>query len=210
MADYPVLNHAEMVFRPGDREAAQALFETMGFRVGELPAFDDSPWMVVFVDRDAPEDEIIVDNLMYANESTLAQQNLEAKVQEFLDSDAEFKRLHDRYQELRVERPQYNFHFGSSVPTREEWQARVDALKEANESHPLLKGRLQIDVREPFTDNPLALGGLSQLFLITDIISVGVYPFASLLFDLQWSPGAEVLLKTMPTADQYPDRKDLV
>jgi hypothetical protein len=202
MADRPILNHAEMVFRPGDRDAAKALYEVMGFRVGEIPGF---PWMSIDVDADAPEGELRVDNLMYANESTPAQQNLEAALDRVLASDADLADKLARYRTIRRAHPQYVFHFGASVPTREDWIARVEAIREANESHPLLKGRIELDVRE--AGDPTALGGLSQAFIYTEIIECQLYQFGGMLFDLQWSPGTEKLLATMPTS--FPDRLEM-
>jgi hypothetical protein len=61
-----------MVCRPGDREAARALFETMRFRVDEYPGF---PWLTINIDAGAGPGG---DNVLYANESTPAQQNVEA------------------------------------------------------------------------------------------------------------------------------------
>jgi hypothetical protein len=203
MADRPIINHAEMVFRPGDREAARALFQKLGFRVGEIEGF---PWLAIDVDHEAPEGELRVDNVMYANESTPAQQNLEAALQQKLDDDPEFANLFKRYMDIRFERPQYHFHYGASVPTHEDWKRRVDDLAEANESHPELKGRLHLSAREP--GDPGALGGLSQLFVYTDIICCGPHPFGPMLFDLQWSPGTERLLETMPTS--FPDRLQMI
>src|SRR5438874_5921109 len=64
VAERPLLNHSEMVYRPGDRDAARAFFDAMGFAVSEIPDF---PWLVITVD---PEAGWGVDNVMYANEST--------------------------------------------------------------------------------------------------------------------------------------------
>ncbi|MDP9318833.1 MAG: hypothetical protein M3O94_07135, partial [Actinomycetota bacterium] len=64
MAERPLLNHVEMVYQPGDRDAARAFFETLGFGVSDLPG---GPWLVITVD---PEAGLSTDNVMYANEPT--------------------------------------------------------------------------------------------------------------------------------------------
>lgn len=180
MADRPTLNHAEMVYRPGDRETARALFETMGFGVAEYDAF---PWLVVNIDAAAGRGR---DNVMYVNESTPAQQNFEASFAEVLAGNSELADKLERYRKIRRAHPQYVFHFGASVATHEDWAARVEALREANVTHDLLKGRIDMDVREPGV--PGALGPLSQAFIYTDIISIGPLQVGGLLFDLQWAP----------------------
>jgi len=199
MAERPLLNHAEMVYRPGDRDAARAFFETMGFAVSELPAF---PWLVITVD---PEAGWGVDNVMYANESTPAQQNFEKAFEQALASDSELAGTLQRYLGIRRAHPQYVFHFGASVPTHEDWQERVERLQEANRSHPLLAGRIEMDVYEPGV--PGALGPLSQAFIYTDIIAVGPRQLARLLFDLQWAP--EIDFQNMVPIE-FPDRLAMV
>jgi hypothetical protein len=179
VAERPLLNHVEMVYQPGDREAAQAFFETMGFAVSDLPG---GPWLVITVDPETPG----VDNVMYANEPTPAQKNLEAALEQAIANDSELADTLDRYRSIRRAHPQYVFHFGASVPTHEEWQARVERLQEANNSHPLLEGRLDIKISEPGL--PGALGPLSQAFIYTDILACGPFALATILFDLQWSP----------------------
>ncbi len=202
MADRPILNHAELVYRPGDREAAQAFFETMGYEVVERPGF---PWLSIIVDPQSDPGRR-VDGLMYICESTPAQQNLEAALDALTAENPDLADKFQRYRRIRRAHPQYVFHFGGSVPTHEDWQARVDRLREANESHPLLKGRLEIDVREP--GDPTALGGLSQAFIHTDIVQVGVIQGGGILFDLQWAPSMEVLIETFPK--EFPDRLAMV
>ena len=182
MAELPLLNHSEMVYRPGDRDAARAFFETMGMTVSELPDF---PWLIISVDPNLGQG----DNVMYAQESTPAQQNLEKKLDSLLAADSELKDLLERYQKIRRAHPQYVFHFGASTPTHEDWQQRVDKLQEANENHPLLKGRIEMYVYEPGV--PGALGPLSQAFIHSDIIQCGPSQIGPILFDLQWSPDVE-------------------
>ena len=202
MAQRPVLNHVEMVYSPGDREAARAFFETMGFMVSELENF---PWLLVTVD---PEAGWGVDNVMYAQESTPAQQNFEKALDKALGSDPELARTLERYLSVRRAYPQYVFHFGASFPTHEDWQGRVKRLQDANGSHPLLAGRIDMEVSEP--DGPGA-SPLSQAFIYTDIIAVGPRQLARLLFDLQWAPDLDFQKMDRRVARrEYPDRASMV
>ena len=199
MGDRPIINHSEMVYRPGDREAARALFETMGFRVEELPEF---PWLIIIIDAEAERGR---DNVMYANESTPAQQNLEQALGTALAADPELAGRLERYRSIRRAHPQYVYHFGASVPTHDDWKERVDRLREASQSHPLLKGRIEMDVYEPGV--PGALGPLSQAFIHTDIIEWGPFQLGGLLFDLQWAP--EIDLEAAAQLE-FPDRAAMV
>jgi hypothetical protein len=199
VAERPLLNHAEMVYRPGDREAARAFFETMGFEISERTGF---PWLAVVVDPKAGRSG---DNVMYVNESTPAQQNFEQALDQALASDSKLAYKLERYLSIRRAHPQYVFHFGASVPTHGDWQERVDRLREANRDHPLLTGRIDVDVREP--GDPGALGPLSQAFVHTDVIAAGPFQTDRLLFDLQWAP--EIDYQNMPPID-FPDRTAMV
>ncbi|MBF6621344.1 MAG: hypothetical protein ITG02_14090 [Patulibacter sp.] len=198
MGTHPMVNHVEMIYQPGQRDAAQALFETMGFATFTIPG---GPWLGVNVD---PESALNSDNVMYANEPTPAQRNFDAAFDRVLASDSELADTLRRYQAIRRKHPQYVFHFGASVPTEQEWDARVAALQEANDSHPLLKGRLDVKVSKPGV--PDALGPLHQVFLYTDIISTGPGAICPVLFDLQWIPPHRV----DDTSIQFPDMSKMV
>ena len=202
MAERPILNHSEMVYGPGDREAATALFEAMGFRVEDIPGF---PWLIINIDDSVSG---AGDNVLYAQESTPAQQNYEAALQKALDADSDLADKLKRYRGIRREHPQYVFHFGASVPTHEDWLRRVDILKEANESHPLLKGRIDMVVKEPGV--PGALGPLSQAFIHSDIIQVGPLQHGGLLFDLQFIPDADDDTAATVASIVFPDRLAMV
>jgi hypothetical protein len=170
-----------MVYKPGDRDAARAFFETLGFGVSDLPA--GGPWLVIKVD---PEAGGGTDNVMYANEPTPAQLNCEAALEQALATDSQLATTLERYRSIRRAHPQYVFHFGASLPTHEERKERLERLQEASRSHPLLAGRIDIKVSEPGL--PDALGPMSQAFIYTDILACGPFATAGLLFDMQWRP----------------------
>lgn len=178
MTERPLLlNHAEMTYRPGEVDNAQALFETIGFAVMRA-----DPWLVIRIDPDGNG----IDNVMYASEPTPAQQNYDAAFEHALAADSRLAETLHRHRRIIREWPYYGFHFGASIPTHEEWEERVERLREAIHSHPLLKDRVELIVFEPTT--PRALGALSQAFIFTDILTSGG-PFAQgLQFEIQWCP----------------------
>src|SRR5579862_6974982 len=117
MAERPLmLNHVEMVYRPGEVDAARAFFETLGFGVSQWNA-----WLVVEID---PDNGNGIDNVMYASEPTPAQQNFEAALEHALTTDSRLANTLERHRSIRRMYPFYNFHFGASIPTHEDWQER--------------------------------------------------------------------------------------
>lgn len=191
----PFINHVEMIFQPGERDAARALFESMGFGVG-----DHGPWLVVSID---PATGNGVDNVMYASEPVPAQQQFEEALAEALaDSPAATAAL-EHYNGVRAKHPQYNFHFGASMGSQEEWAERTDRVKEAVENNALLKGRVEISVFTP--GDPGSVGNVYQAFVLTDILSTGTLQ-TGLIFELQFYPrnangeidGAELFATSTP------------
>ncbi|MFT3865127.1 MAG: hypothetical protein QM729_12700 [Solirubrobacterales bacterium] len=171
------INHVEMIYEPGEREAAQALFELMGFGVSDF-----GPWLVVNVD---PETGNGIDNVMYASEPVPAQQQFEDALQEALAAHEGATAALEHYRGVRVAHPQYNFHFGASVPTLEDWKERVARLEDAAANHPQLKGRFDLSVFNP--GDPGAVGPQHQAFILTHILATGTLQ-TGLIFELQWTP----------------------
>lgn len=199
MAERPMLNHQELVIRPGEWDHAKALFELMGFTAIDM--FDDQH-IAVWVD---PEVGPSAENVMYANEPTPAQTRLEAALENAIANDAELASALEGFRSRRREWPQYHAHFGASIPTLDEWRERVERLQEANRSHALLKGRVDVKVCEPGMPN--ALGPLYQAFIYTDIVSPSVLAIAGVLFDMQWIP--ELDLDNLDPID-FPDMATMV
>lgn len=198
MSDRPLLNHVELVYPKGGIDSARAFFETMGFGVGDF-----GPWLVVLID---PEEGDGINNVLYASEGTPAQQNLEAAITKVIEADAEVQRLLERYREIRRQHPQYTFHFGGSIPTRKEWDARVARLREANESHPLLAGHVEVTVLEP--GDPNALGNTPQAFIYTDLVATGPF-YLGMVFDMQSRENADTHVPD-PTKMVFPDTSGMI
>lgn len=181
MAERPLtINHAEMIFRPGERENARAFFDMLGFSV-----MDFGPWLVVNVD---PTNGNGIDDVMYASEPIPAQQRFEDALREAIADHPEASAALEHYNGVRVAHPHYNFHFGVSIPTHEEWVERVERAREAARSHPLLEGRVEISAFDP--GDPGSVGPQYQAFMLTDILSTGTLQ-TGLIFELQWTPTNE-------------------
>jgi hypothetical protein len=204
MAERPLrINHVEMIFGPGEREAARAFFEAMGFEVSDF-----GPWLVVNVD---PETGNGIDNVMYASEPVPAQQRFEDALHEALAADEKAIAALEHYRGVRIAHPQFNFHFGASLPTREVWEERTARVREAADEHPLLRHRVEVAVFNP--GDPGAVGPIHQTFLLTEILSTGTLQ-TGLIFELQWRPNApapgQMDLGKMASTATYPDPASIV
>ena len=197
------INHVEMIFQPGEREAARAYFETLGFGVSDFGS-----WLVVAVD---PNTGNGIDNVMYASEPVPAQQQFEDALAKALDAHPEAAAALEHYRGVRVAHPQFNFHFGASIPTHEEWVERTERIVAAAGSHPLLRGRIDVSVFNP--GDPGAVGPIHQTFVLTHILSTGTLQ-TGLIFELQWRPRVpkpgEMDLEKMASTATYPDPATIV
>lgn len=174
-----VLNHVEMVYRPGEADVAIAALEIMGLTVDATKP----PWLVAHVDGQTGNG---IDNVLYASELTPAQQAFEAVFERSVGRDDELREGLARYREVRQAHPQFAFHFGLSVPTHEDWLQRIARIQEASRSHELLAGRIGIaGVFEP--GMPDAVTPQHQAFVRTDVLSSEMLALG-LQIELQWTP----------------------
>jgi hypothetical protein len=200
----PEINHVEMLFQPGEREAARAFFESLGFTVSDF-----GPWLFVFVDLPTANG---THNVMYASEPVPAQQRFEDALAQAIANHPEASAALDHFREVRVAHPQFTFHFGASIPTHAEWAERTERIKEAARSHPLLKGRVEVSVFNP--GDPGGVGNnVYQTFIITEILATGSLQ-TGLIFEFQHytstlTPG-EIDLEALSGTATYPDPKSIV
>lgn len=182
MADKTFLNHVEMVFPPGDQEAARAFFEILGFSVLDTP-----PWLTVGVEP--TEAANWADNVLYAQQAIPAQQRFEDELARVIESDAALAEALNHYKAVRRAHPQLAYHWGVHIPTHEDWAERVARVQEAARSHPLLKDRIEVIVFEPGSSET-AISTQSQAFVRTDVLAAEGFTFG-LEIELQWTPRDE-------------------
>lgn len=179
MSDRAFLNHVEMVYAPGGRETARAFFELLGFTVR-----DTGHWLTIAVEPS--EAANWADNTLYAQEATPAQLRFEDEFAKAIESNSALSEALDHYKDVRRAHPQLHFHWGIHLPSHEDWEARVARVREAAESHPVLKGHVEALVFEP-EKNPHAISPQSQAFIRTDVLAAEGFPFG-LEIELQWTP----------------------
>ncbi|MBF6619032.1 MAG: hypothetical protein ITG02_02235 [Patulibacter sp.] len=202
MSQHPFINHVEMIHKPGEREAARAFFELLGFEVKDF-----GPWLVV---EPNPENSNGLDNVMYVSEPIPAQQKFEDALAKAIANDPDTVAALDHYNEVRGKHPHYNFHFGVALRTREEWDKRLESAQREIETNPLLKGRVKI---APFNPGDFgSVGPQSQAFFLTDIVATGTLQ-TGLIFELQWTPrneAGEIDQEALYAAATYLDPETLV
>jgi len=172
-----LLNHVELVYRPGEKELAVAVFELLGFET-----FDDGgEFLAAPADPAAPD---ILDNTCYASQMTPTQWALEQQLGAALHV-GEVGRAHDAYRELLLREPQRAMHFGVHTSTLEDLEATVERVRQAERSHPELKDRVRVSgAFYPGGEGSLA-DNIVQAFFFTDVMASGLVSFGQ-HFELHW------------------------
>lgn len=170
-----MLNHLELFYAPGERALARTLLECLGFRVLD-PQTDPipenlgpaaAPFLIVYLD---PDDDDVIDNVLYASETPPAQWRFESALKERLAKDEPLAALHKDLRDAFANSPQMMTHFGVGYPSAEEIQTALARIK----TTPELEGRVTLSqVYEP--GGPGSLDDrVVQAFVYTDVVSVGL------------------------------------
>jgi hypothetical protein len=162
-----VLNHVELVYRPGEREVAKALFEALGCTVRD----SGGPFLSAMVDGPTGN---FLDNVMYCSEVTKEQWALEQALQGALDDDGDLGDAGRAYAALLGRAPQHAFHFGITYDSLAAWEESLSRIEKAGADDPDLKGRL--GVRKVFRPgDPGSFGDtFVQAFIHTDVVAAGL------------------------------------
>ncbi|MCF2533585.1 hypothetical protein [Yinghuangia soli] len=170
------ITHAELVHRPGERALAARVFELLGCRVKDRGGH----WFTAFVD---PAVEDYTTNTLYASEVTPGQwafeQTLAGRLTGDLAATADVWTAHVRAN------PQYSFHFGMRLPTREALEQAIVDIEAAAKSDPELAGRISISGVYRPEDPGAATDTMMQVFVHTDVLACGLLTFGQHI-ELQW------------------------
>jgi hypothetical protein len=172
-----LLNHVEMVYRPGERPLAVKVLEVLGFAVHD----DGGEFLAASADPSAPD---IVDNTCYLSQATPQQWAFEQSLSEALQSGA-LGRTHAAYHELLRREPQRALHFGVHLSTLEDLEATVERVRNIEQVAPELKGRLSLSGTY-YPGGPGSLApNIVQAFFYTDVMASGLLTIGQ-HFELQW------------------------
>jgi hypothetical protein len=172
-----LLNHVEMVYRPGERKLAVRALEVLGFAVRD----DGGEFLAACADPAVPD---MIDNACYLSEATPQQWAFEQTLSAALQS-GELGKTHGAYHELLRREPQRALHFGIHSSTLEDLEATVERVRNIEQVAPELKGRLSVSgVFYPGGPGSLA-PNIVQAFFYTDIMASGLLSVGQ-HFELQW------------------------
>jgi hypothetical protein len=163
-----LLNHVEMVYRPGERHLVNKLFTALGCQV------IDSGATHLYIAVAAPE-KYGLNNALYASEVTSEQWALEEQLQKALQAESPLAAAYAGYDDKFRRHPQLTSHFGIRYPSFDKLEETLAHLE--NDLDPELVGRVQ--VKGVF--RPGAPGSYTDLvmqaFIKTDIAASGLITF---------------------------------
>jgi hypothetical protein len=171
------LNHVELVYAPGERDLARALFEILGCGVHD----SGGPFLSAKIQPDSTD---LTNNAMYASEVTDEQWALEQVLQAEL-ADGPLRDASAGYLAHLQSHPQRSCHFGIRYPSVEALDAALERIEHVSETNPELAGRVSVSgVFRPgdpgsYTDT------MVQAFVRTDVIASGLLTFGQHV-ELQW------------------------
>ena len=160
-----LLNHVELVYRPGERKLAGRLFEQLGCSVLET----GGPFLVIQVQ---PESGDVLNNVLYASEVTPEQWSFETRLREALAAGGPLGESFRGFEAERSRAPQRTTHFGIRMASAAQLEETLERLRTLRD--PDLDGRLRIcGVFRPGDPGSLS-ETLIQAFVQTDVCAAGL------------------------------------
>ena len=163
-----LLNHLEMVYRPGERHLVNKLFTALGCSVSDT----GHTHMGIAV---GATDKYGLNNSLYASEVTAEQWALEQQLQKALAEGSALASAYAGYEEKFRRHPQLTSHFGIRYPSFDALEKTLDHLE--NGLDPELKGRVQIKGVFRPGDPGSYSNVIMQAFIKTDIAASGLITF---------------------------------
>ena len=160
-----LLNHIEMVHRPGERHLVIKLFRALGCDVQDIDNFH------LPIPMGGP-DRFMLNNVVYASEVTKEQWQFEEQLQKAIAGESALSQAYANYDQKFRRNPQYTFHFGIRYPSFGHLEETIAHLQ--NELDPELKGRVEIEgIYRPGEPGSMA-DIVMQAFIRTDILAAGL------------------------------------
>ncbi len=163
-----LLNHVEMIYRPGERHLVTKLFTALGCTVIDTGATH------LYIAVDTP-DQHGLNNSLYASEVTQEQWLLEQQLQQALQGESPLAAAYAGYDDKFRRHPQLTSHFGIRFPSFAKLEETLSQLE--HHLDPELAGRVQIKgvfrPGDPGSYTDLVM----QAFIKTDIAASGLLAF---------------------------------
>jgi hypothetical protein len=171
------LNHVELVYAPGERALARAVFELLGCDIHD----SGGPFLSGKI---ASGQGDLVNNVMYASEVTPEQWALERALKDALARGV-LQQPGDAYVAKLRAHPQRSCHFGIRYPTAEDLDATLDHIEHVADHQPELAGRITVSGVFRPGDPGAYTDTMTQSFVHTDVIASGLLAFGQHI-ELQW------------------------
>lgn len=163
-----LLNHLEMVYRPGERHLVTKLFTALGCTVIDT----GGTHLGISVN---PTEEFPRNNALYASEVTPEQWALEQLLQKALEGGSALSAAYAGYEEKFRRHPQMTSHFGIRFPSFDAVEQVVSDLQDNLDAE--LRGRLQLKgIFRPGGPGSYS-DSVMQAFIKTDIAASGLITF---------------------------------
>ena len=172
------INHVELVYRPGERALAAKVFDLLGCR----PQDRGGTFLTSFVE---PSEDDFCNNAVYCSEVTPEQWDLECALSDALGAGGPVAEAAQRYLDRFREEPQRSTHFGIRIPDRSRFDSVIDALRDAGEHDPELKGRVRVSAVFAPGDPGSLTDAMIQAFVHTDVVAAGLLTLGQ-HFELQY------------------------
>lgn len=167
ISDYKgvLLNHLEMVHRPGDRDLAMEFARALNLHVAEL-AFTQANSLIAIHPEDSDRDA--TSNIIYLHQMQPAHAEFDALVRQKIESDPELKQAQAKFQEILQTRPGGTPHFGIRYRSMDALDQVIDRLSRGL-SH-ALKERVSLREMPPYKARE-GMPNIRQVFVYTDVIT---------------------------------------
>jgi hypothetical protein len=173
-----LLNHMNLVHRPGERQLVSKLFSALGCDVLDT----GQPYLFISI---APGNKDLLNNILFATEATPEQWRFEQELQRALADDQSLAQAHAAFAQKFRSHPQRGTHFGIRYPSFAQLEATLARLE--TDLEPELKTRLQVvGIFRPGTPGS-PTERVMQAFLETDVVTTGSLSIAQHI-ELQAQP----------------------
>lgn len=168
-----LLNHLEILYRPGEEGLTVKCFELLGCRVENDP---DSVYQLVYVD---PTGDDVVNNTCYISPAREEQVALEAELVKCIGGNQALAEKVEAYRQKAFTAPHGKAHFGIRIPSFAKLEAIIARIE--NDTPPELQGRIQVaSVFRP-SDEGSMTSEIIQAFVFTDVFATGPLCFGQMI-----------------------------
>ncbi len=172
LVDYAgrMVNHVATFYQPGEQHLAVKVYQALGCRVSDTTFGQGNEGLVIHVE---PDQDDLVNNVIYAAEVTPAQWQLEQELRGALGEREALARAFATYGAQREDQPESVTHFGLRYASFAKLERALKQLEE--ELDPELQGRLKVaQVCHLPAGTSFLTEDVISAFVVTDVIAAGL------------------------------------